>query len=124
MRIPELVSLMMAPVQYFTAAPSFMPFGTSGAQGGGGDVMSALGFSAPAAKAPTARTDTVSLGEKQPAQGALLDQFIRKRSVVSFSIPNLGAKMGGGAANFTFEIETAYRLITPIEPGVLVDDAA
>ncbi len=56
--------------------------------------------------------------------GALLDQYIRKRAVVSFSVPQLGSRLGGGAANFTFEIETAYRLISPVEPGYLTDESA
>lgn len=123
MRIPELVSLMMAPVQYFTAAPSFMPTQQS-AQRSAGDMLTALGFGDGSAASAPARGDSVTLEGEQPAQTALLDQFIRKRSVVSFSIPNLGPRLGGGAAHFTFEIETAYRLITPVEPGLLVDGNA
>ncbi len=67
-------------------------------------------------------SDQVDLGNGQlagakPGQ-AYLDQFIRRRAQVSFSIPG---GPNGTTTNFTYEVESAYRLITPVPAGYLLD---
>lgn len=127
MRIPELVALMTNPLLAFTGGATYTPMSALN------PVSPDWGASANAspstsAVVPARGQDSLDLSGEDPASqnagGALLDQYIRKRAVVSFSIPQLGAKLGGGAAQFTFEIETAYRLISPVEPGYLTDESA
>jgi hypothetical protein len=50
--------------------------------------------------------------------GGLLEQVVRRRTAMSVTIPGNGAF---GPISFMFEIETAYRLIQPLEPGSVVD---
>ena len=105
-------------------------------QGGGGGTsdtalarITALNEGAAAAKIQQATGDTVELsagatgavsdkkGGSQPFAG-LVEQFVRTRSAMSFTIPGQG---GFGSMSFAFEIETAYRVIRPLQPDEVID---
>ncbi len=107
----------------------------SGQGGGGGGTdtalakITALNDGAAAAKSQQATGDTVDIsagaggalsdrtGGSQPFTG-LLEQFVRTRAAVSFTIPGQG---GFGPISFAYEVETAYRVIRPLQPGEVVD---
>jgi hypothetical protein len=124
MRINDIVNSFLAPVYLATLPPQYVRTagGTGTRNGQSRSALTGAGLASRrgSVSQPTVRgatQDSYTQGTDQSGQTALLDQYIRKRAGVSFSIP----QPWGGTANFTFEIETAYRLITPIEPGVLVD---
>ena len=105
-----------------------------GGQGSGGTFDTAMAKTAPASqnaaaaksKKPTGDTVELSAGltdaqaspvELQPFAG-LVEQFVRTRSAVSFTIPGHG---GFGSMSFAFEVETAYRVVRPLSPGEVVN---
>ena len=90
--------------------------------------IAVLNQRAAAAKDPKATGDTVEFsagaaeagaatGESRPFAG-FVEQFVRTRSAVSFTIPGPG---GFGSMSFAYEVETAYRVIRPLQPGEVVD---
>jgi hypothetical protein len=133
MRISDFIRAQISPIQAFTRPPTFVPLrylggalqvrGASGDQAGGDARRQQTDMTQRASRrgrlsaaSPAGRgQDSVQLSGQ--ANQALLEQFVRKRAAVSFSVPNAA----GGLTNFAFEVETAYRLITPVEPGILVD---
>lgn len=71
------------------------------------------------------RGDAVELSGQaattDPTSGAftgLLEQFVRSRSSVSFELPARGPF---GPIRIAFEVETAYRVIRPLQPGEVID---
>jgi hypothetical protein len=85
---------------------------------------------APAAETSPATSDdavqlsdlgiTLSDGTPAPASwsNGFVEQFSRSRAAISFSIPGGG---GFGPINFAYQVENAYRVVRPLQPGEVVD---
>jgi len=74
------------------------------------------------------RADAVELSDQaattDPTSGAftgLVEQYMRSRSSVSFELPARGPF---GPIRIAYEIETAYRVIRPLQPGEVIDLSA
>ncbi|MBL0869961.1 MAG: hypothetical protein IBJ18_05220 [Phycisphaerales bacterium] len=73
-------------------------------------------------------TDTQPTDETTPAQsgntiGAVVDEFLRERTVMSYTLP-IRTASGTGSFTMTYEVERAYRVIRFIEPGQQIDTEA
>lgn len=55
--------------------------------------------------------------------GAVVDEFLRERTVMSYTLP-IRTAAGTGSFTMTYEVERAYRVIRFIEPGQQIDAEA
>lgn len=63
---------------------------------------------------------TLSDGTPAPASwsNGFVEQFSRSRAAIAFSIPGGG---GFGPISFAYEVENAYRVVRPLQPGEVID---
>lgn len=90
----------------------------------------------PEAPAAESKTDTLELsglsptgapaappaGDKQASSSALaglVEKFIRKRAIIAYSQP--ARTPNGPSLDFVMEVEIAYRVIEPLQPGQTLD---
>lgn len=68
-------------------------------------------------------TDETTPATTNNTIGAVVDEFLRERTVMSYTLP-IRTAAGTGSFTMTYEVERAYRVIRFIEPGQQIDAEA